>query len=118
MVEDIEKGWGREIIFANNKDYCGKLLVFDKKGAKGSMHYHMIKHETWYVQQGSFIVRYIDTNTAEILESFLKIGSVWNNRQGVPHQLEALEDNSIIFEASTADYSTDSYRVFKGDSQK
>lgn len=113
----VEKGWGREIIFANNKDYCGKLLVFDKKGAKGSMHFHMIKHETWYVQQGSFIVKYIDTKNANVLAQTLKTGDVWVNNQGAPHQLEALEDNSIIFEVSTADYSTDSYRVFPGDSQ-
>jgi hypothetical protein len=77
----------------------------------------MLKHETWYVQQGSFIVRYIDTNNAEILAQTLKTGDIWTNVQGKPHQLEALEDNSIIFEASTADYCTDSYRVFPGDSQ-
>jgi len=82
------------------------------------MHYHMIKHETWYVTQGSFIVRYIDTRTANISEVILNAGERWINSQGEPHQLEALEDNSIIFEVSTADYSTDSYRIFKGDSQK
>jgi len=116
-VEHAKKGWGKEIIFVNNKDYCGKLLIFDKAGSKGSMHFHMIKHETWYVQQGSFIVRFIDTNNANVLAHLLKEGAVWTNEQGRPHQLEALEDNSIIFEVSTADYKTDSYRVLPGDSQ-
>ncbi|MEI6289491.1 MAG: hypothetical protein WCP19_03590, partial [Chloroflexota bacterium] len=25
-VEIVEKGWGREVIFVNNDEYCGKLL--------------------------------------------------------------------------------------------
>ena len=44
----IPKGWGHEIVFENNEKYCGKILVF-KEGAEFSMHYHMIKDETWYV---------------------------------------------------------------------
>ena len=44
----IEKAWGYELIICNNDNYCGKLLVF-KLGARFSMHYHMKKDETWYV---------------------------------------------------------------------
>ena len=50
---NVPKGWGHEVIFENNELYCGKLLVF-KKGARFSLHYHMIKDETWYVQEGEF----------------------------------------------------------------
>ena len=57
---NVPKGWGHEVIFVNNELYCGKLLVF-KKGAKFSMHYHLIKDETWYVDEGEFIYRWIDT---------------------------------------------------------
>jgi mannose-6-phosphate isomerase-like protein (cupin superfamily) len=117
MVNTVEKGWGREIIFATNESYCGKLLVFDKAGAKCSMHYHIEKDETWYVQEGSFTVKYIDTNNAEVKETFLNKGSVWRNTKGLPHQLIAMEKNSIIFEVSTADKPSDNYRVFPGDSQ-
>jgi mannose-6-phosphate isomerase-like protein (cupin superfamily) len=117
-VETIIKGWGKELIFARHPDYCGKLLCFDKAGSKGSMHFHALKDETWYVQQGSFIVRYIQTDTAGVKEAILNKGDVWNNRPLLPHQLEALEDDSIVFEASTHDDENDSYRVFPGDSQK
>jgi len=44
----VPKGWGHELILVNNEKYCGKILFF-KKGCKFSMHYHMIKQETWYV---------------------------------------------------------------------
>ena len=27
----VPKGWGKEIHIANNDDYCGKLLVFEKR---------------------------------------------------------------------------------------
>ena len=111
----IPKGWGNELIIENNEMYCGKLLKF-KKGCKFSMHYHMVKDETWYVEDGEFIYRWIDTETAEMNETELKVGDVVRQRPGQPHQLEALMDG-VIFEVSTHHEDSDSYRVFKGDSQ-
>lgn len=112
----IPKGWGEELIIENNEKYCGKLLIF-KKNCKFSMHYHMIKDETWYVNEGTFIYRWIDTQTADLHEEILIKGSIVRQRPGQPHQLESLE-NGVIFEVSTTHYDSDSYRVFKGDSQK
>ena len=111
----VPKGWGEEIIIENNEMYCGKLLKF-KKGCKFSMHYHLIKDETWYVNEGEFIYRWIDTNTAETIEQKLKVGDVVRQRVGQPHQLIALTDG-VVFEVSTQHFDEDSYRVFKGDSQ-
>jgi mannose-6-phosphate isomerase-like protein (cupin superfamily) len=112
----IPKGWGEEVIITNNELYCGKLLRF-KEGAKFSMHYHMIKDETWYVNKGLFIYRWIDTETAEVNEVDLIPGDTVRQRPGQPHQLEALIDGEI-FEVSTEHFDSDSYRVWKGDSQK
>ena len=90
---NVPKGWGHEIIFENNEKYCGKLLVF-KEGCKFSMHYHMIKDEAWYVQEGEFL---------------------YTVRQlpGQPHQLIALTDGTI-YEVSTQHFDSDSYRIEKG----
>ena len=93
--------------------YCGKLLIF-KKGCKFSMHYHLIKDETWYVDKGEFLYRWIDTETAEIIEQKLKVGDVVRQRVGQPHQLEALTDG-VVFEISTQHFDEDSYRVISGD---
>lgn len=112
---NIPKGWGHEIIFENNELYCGKLLNF-KQGAKFSMHYHMIKDETWYVQEGEFIYRWINTETAEVNERILKVGDTVRQYPGQPHQLEALTDG-VVYEVSTKHFDEDSYRVWKGDSQ-
>ena len=111
----VPKGWGEELIIENNEMYCGKLLIF-KKGCKFSMHYHLIKDETWYVDKGEFLYRWIDTDTAEIKEQKLKVGDVVRQRVGQPHQLIALTDGTV-FEVSTQHFDEDSYRVMKGDSQ-
>ena len=112
---NIPKGWGHEVIFENNELYCGKLLVF-KKGCKFSMHYHMIKDETWYVQEGEFLYRWIDTETAEVIEQKLIVGDSVRQLPGQPHQIEALTDGTI-YEVSTQHFDSDSYRVWRGDSQ-
>ena len=114
----VKKGWGHEKIFATNDKYCGKLLVFEKAGNKFSMHFHREKDETWYVLEGSFVVRLIDTKDASRSEKILNAGDTWRNTPLLPHQLEALEDNSIIIEVSTPDSVEDNYRVAPGDSQK
>ena len=112
----VPKGWGEELIIENNEMYCGKLLIF-KKGCKFSMHYHLIKDETWYVDKGEFLYRWIDTETAETIEQKLKPGDVVRQRVGQPHQLIAVTDGTV-FEVSTQHFDEESYRVWKGDSQK
>jgi D-lyxose ketol-isomerase len=109
----VEKTWGREEIFATNDMYCGKYLIFDKVGNKTSMHYHAKKHETWQVVRGRFIVRAIYVNTGEVHEHILDPGQTWTNRPLIPHQLEALEDDSCVIEVSTADSVEDNYRVYR-----
>jgi len=113
----VDKGWGYEIIWATNEKYCGKLMVFEKAGAKFSMHFHKEKDETWFINAGSFKLIYCDTKTATYLEKVLKEGDVWRNLPMVPHQVIALQPNSIIFEVSTPDSVEDNYRIIPGDSQ-
>jgi hypothetical protein len=114
----VDKGWGFELIWATNEKYCGKMMVFTKKGNKFSMHFHKEKDESWFVNEGSFIVRWIDTKTATLFSQTLTQGMTWRNKPLLPHQLEALEDNSSITEVSTADSVEDNYRLIPGDSQE
>ena len=112
----VEKGWGFEEIWATNDKYCGKLMTF-KTGAQFSMHFHAVKDESWYVLNGKFIVRWIDTVDASVRERELDPGNTWRNMPLVPHQLVCLEAGTII-EVSTPDSVEDNYRVKPGDSQK
>ena len=109
----VEKIWGYELWIHNDEEYCGKLLVFEKKMANFSMHYHLKKKETWYIQQGSFQFNWIDVEDGQHDSRIIKVGdSVLINR-GLPHQLIALEDNSTIFEVSTEHFDEDSYRIYR-----
>jgi len=92
-------------------------MCFTKAGAKFSMHFHKEKDETWFINAGQFMLKYIDCNTAETKEILLKEGDVWHNPPLQPHQLIAMQPNSMIFEVSTADSVEDNYRIAPGDSQ-
>lgn len=111
----VEKGWGSELIWATNDKYCGKLLRFNT-GSKFSMHFHAEKDETWYILNGKFIVHWIDTADAQQHHLELSSGSKWRNKPLEPHQLECIEEGTII-EVSTPDSVEDNYRIIKGDSQ-
>jgi len=109
----VEKTWGYELWIHNDSQYCGKLLVFTNEGNKFSMHYHMIKNETWYIQKGAFEFDWIDTETATLQKDILNVGDSVYIEKGKPHQLIALEPESIVFEVSTEHFDSDSYRIYK-----
>lgn len=110
------KAWGYELWIHNDAQYCGKILHFFKD-AKFSMHFHLIKNETWYVQSGKFKLIGIDADTADRYEEILEVGDIVYVERGLSHQLIALEEGDV-FEISTQHFEEDSYRVEKGDSQK
>ena len=111
----VEKGWGREEIWAETLDYCGKNLVFEA-GKRFSMHFHREKDETWLVQSGRFDLIWIDTFDASQHHMTLLPGDTWRNAPLVPHQLHCIEAGTIV-EVSTYDDPADNYRVMPGDSQ-
>ena len=109
----VEKQWGHELWIHNDKQYCGKLLVFTNSGNKFSMHYHMIKDETWYVQKGAFQFDWIDTENGERCYTQIQQGDVIEIKKGLPHQLTALTEEATIFEVSTQHFDDDSYRIYR-----
>jgi hypothetical protein len=113
----LEKGWGFEIIFANNEKYCGKLLVFERAGAKTSLVLHKDKSKSWFVNAGKFKVKFIDITTGEIKEAVLEEGQTADFGALGPHQVEAIVAGSVIFEVGTGDYVEDRFRLAPGDTQ-
>jgi len=113
----VQKGWGYEVIWATNENYCGKILCFNKTGNKTSLHFHKDKTKSWFINGGQFKLKFIDVTTTELKEMILKEGDTFNIMPLVPHQLEAMADNSMIFEVSTKDTVEDNYRIAPGDSQ-
>jgi mannose-6-phosphate isomerase-like protein (cupin superfamily) len=115
-VGRINKGWGHEQIIDSNFLYCLKFLVFEKEGAKCSMHFHKNKLETWYIDSGEFELSTINTEDASTEVTILQAGSTWINYQLEPHSLKCLKVGRII-ETSTPDHMEDNYKIIPGDSQ-
>lgn len=107
----VQKSWGREVHIHNDDGYCAKLLEFNSC-AYGSLHYHLEKTETWYVQSGRFTLITIDPATAERYTATVHPGQVVHIPAGAIHQLVAHEP-VVIFETSTYDDPNDTYRVEK-----
>ena len=113
----VDKGWGFELVFANNDKYCGKLLIFERAGAKTSLVFHKEKAKSWFVNAGKFKIKFIDVSTGEMKEAVLEEGQTADFGQLGPHQIESLMPNSIIFEVGTGDYVEDRFRLAPGDTQ-
>jgi mannose-6-phosphate isomerase-like protein (cupin superfamily) len=113
----IEKTWGHEIWIHNDEEYCGKLLVFTKAQNRFSMHYHLCKKETWYIQSGSFQFNWIDVENGKLNNRQIFKGESVLIERGLPHQLIALQDNSIVYEVSTQHFDEDSYRIYRNTPQ-
>lgn len=116
-IGQVQKGWGFEIIWANNENYSAKLLVFSRAGAKTSLVFHKDKKKSWFVNSGRFKLTYVDTATGDLKETILEEGKTADFAELSPHRLEALQANSMIFEVGTADYIEDRIRLAPGDTQ-
>ena len=108
------KGWGSEKWIVNNQFYCGKILQF-QKGKRCSFHFHTLKTETFYLQNGLILILHsVQYDIGLAIETILNPGSSFHVPVGLRHQVIALED-SDLFEFSTQHFEEDSYRIVKGD---
>ncbi len=113
-VKFVPKGWGYEKWIVNTELYCGKLLHIIK-GKRCSWHYHVLKDETFYLQEGKLKVWYSEDDDRDIAHTtILERGDKFHVYRGLRHQMLALEDTDL-FEFSTQHFDSDSTRVIKGD---
>ncbi len=93
-VKVVEKPWGRELWYAVEKEYAGKVLEM-KKGYRSSMHYHVKKKETMYLMEGE--VKIERDNQESII---LQEGDCITIDPGEAHRIIPLTDSKIL-ESST-----------------
>jgi len=106
-----EKRWGWEEWIVNNDLYCGKRLHFTAIGGSTSLHFHVKKHETMYVESGSFLITVIDTSDASEHVHSLTRGDSIVIPPMTPHRIEAVTPPSVLVEFSTHHEDSDSYRI-------
>ena len=107
--DKITKGWGYEVIWVSNEHYCGKFLY--SKRCKVFHALHKNKDETWFVNDGEFKLRYIDTKTATLYEKPLKqatLGTILIDAQSTNYgkQIQA-----VLQKLAPMDDPDDNYRV-------
>jgi mannose-6-phosphate isomerase len=98
QIKTVPKPWGEEVWFAATELYAGKILRVSA-GQKLSLQMHRQKDETSYLLSGRMLLTQGDS-AEEVTEREIGPGTVWRNRPGVVHTIEALED-SEVFEVST-----------------
>ncbi len=106
----VEKPWGREIWFADQAAYAGKLLEV-RKGCRLSLQYHERKTETLYLLSGRMRLTFRataqgETPTAAAVTPADQFEWLPGQSVHIPtrtiHRFEALED-SVLIESSTPD---------------
>lgn len=107
------KSWGYEEWIVNNDLYCGKRLHFEVDDGSTSMHFHMRKHETMYVERGRFQITIIEQDRDDLkpVHYVLNQGDSIVIEPGTIHQIRNLKRNSVLVEFSTHHEDSDSYRV-------
>lgn len=106
----VEKPWGREIWFADQAAYAGKVLEV-RKGRRLSLQYHERKTETLHLLSGKVLLTLRPITPGETPSAALVTPadqSQWLPGRSVHipartiHRFEALED-SVLLEVSTPD---------------
>lgn len=89
----VDKPWGREIWYAHEERYAGKILEV-REGHALSLQKHERKVETMYLQSGR-VLYHLNGRDFE-----MKPGDCLTVRPGDVHRVTALAD-SVILESST-----------------
>lgn len=89
----VDKPWGREVWYAHEDGYAGKIIEV-MQGHALSLQKHDRKHETMYLQSGRLLY-HLNGDEFE-----LQSGQCITIRPGDVHRVTALED-SVILEVST-----------------
>ncbi len=105
----VMKPWGREIWYADQEHYAGKVLEVNA-GARLSLQYHERKTETLYLLSGKVRLTFAPVPEGQRPSADVPAEDVyeWNPGQAVHipartiHRFEAVED-SVLLEVSTPD---------------
>ncbi len=102
MTQKVEKPWGHEVIWAETKDYVGKILHINP-GHRLSLQYHETKEETIYVLSGQLALWTSEDDNNYIV---LGEGASYHVQPGQIHRFGSLEKESlgnptVLIEVST-----------------
>jgi hypothetical protein len=94
MINHVVKLWGSEDWLVNDDFYCAKYLNLNR-GFECSLHFHVLKSETFYTLGGVIKLHYIDL--MENLSDNLKDLIISNPNTEIHVPEENLKEISIIW---------------------
>lgn len=98
---EVIKPWGKEVIWAETKDYVGKLLYINE-GHKLSLQYHEEKEETILVVSGELELTISGHGRHGMSTMRLSEGDTFHVIPGTIHRFSAtLGTNVVLTEVST-----------------
>ena len=98
-VTVVEKPWGREVIYASNELYIGKIIEINE-GSRLSLQLHEQKDETIYVLDGT--LRLVIGDSVDTLRSRdLSEGVSFRVQTGQVHRYQAPYGSVRVLEVST-----------------
>lgn len=109
MIKYVKKLWGTEEWLVNNQTYCAKFLNL-KSGYQCSLHYHILKDETFYILDGIIEIEY-GYGEREMKVGMLKAGEQIRICPLLLHRFKAVTNTAKILEVSTHHDDEDSYRI-------
>ena len=96
----VKKPWGQEAIWAETKNYVGKILHINN-GCSLSLQYHKVKEETIMVKSGVLTLQLGRNKNSTIVK--MNPGDVQHIIPGLIHRMSAEYGDVEIIEVSTSE---------------
>ena len=100
MSDNIKQtDYGYEAIWAQHDNYCAKFIVFNKP-QKTPIYFHRATNKSWFINDGNFRIRWIDTSNGKLYQQDSNAGTSFDVPLGMPVSLESLSSHGSITEVS------------------
>lgn len=107
---EVIKPWGKEVIWAETKDYVGKLLYI-AEGHKLSLQYHEQKEETILVVSGTLEILVGGKGRRGISTLRLSEGDTYHVTPGTVHRFAATCGTNVVLAEVSTNYLDDVVRL-------
>ena len=107
---EVIKPWGKEVIWAETKDYVGKLLYINE-GHKLSLQYHEEKEETILVISGTLEITVGGHGRRGISTLKLSEGETYHVTPGTIHRFAATCGTNVVLAEVSTNYLDDVVRL-------
>ena len=111
----VKTDYGYEVVWAESADYQAKFVVFEKSG-KTPIYMHKDKNKSWFINNGNFRIRWIDTTDGKLYQQDSSEGVSFNVPASMPVSLECLGSNGSVTEVSNSSSADDYYIIIPAES--